>query len=83
MTSKDLMEKAKALEPQIRIGKNGLTANALEEIKSQLKKKKIIKIKILKSALDLKDKKEIVKDLQQMTESKVILQVGFVVVLSK
>ena len=56
---KKLSEKAKIIEPILRIGKSGLTESVIEEIKKQLQKKRLIKIKILKSALEDKDKKEL------------------------
>lgn len=79
--SKELLETAKLLEPVLRIGKSGLTESVIEEIKKQLQKKKLIKIKILKSALEDKDKKELAKEIAQKTDSDLIHQVGFVIVL--
>ena len=40
LNNKKLKEKAKTLEPVIRIGKNGLTESTIKEIKKQLNKKK-------------------------------------------
>ena len=77
----DLTEKAKLLEPVLRIGKSGVTPGVIEEIKRQLKKKKLIKIKFLKPALADKDKKEFAKEIAEKTGSELINQVGFVIVL--
>ena len=78
-----LRSKAKLLEPVIRIGKNGLSEGAVEEIKKQLKKKKLIKIKILKSALISQNRKELAKELSEKTNSEIIEQVGLIIVLNK
>ena len=78
-----LVEKAKLLEPIIRIGKSGLTEGVIEEIKTQLKKNKLIKIKLLKAALVDKDRKAIAREIAEKTGAELIHQVGFVVVLYK
>lgn len=79
----ELVEKAKKLEPVLRIGKNGLTSGVVEEIKKQLKKKKLIKVKFLKAALEEKNRKEFAKEIAEKTDGELIHQVGFVVVLYK
>ncbi len=43
----DLREKAKTLEPSLRIGKFGITPNVHNEVEKLLRKRKIAKIKIL------------------------------------
>lgn len=78
-----LSEKAKLLEPVLRIGKSGLTQGVIEEINKQLQKKKLIKIKILKSALEGVDREELAKEISEKTYSSLIQQVGFVIVLYK
>ena len=78
---KELKSKAVELKPIIWIGKSGLTDNAIKEIKLQLKKKKLIKVKFLKSIVKEKNKKELFKELASKTGSRIIHQVGFVVVL--
>ena len=75
-----LRSKAKALEPILRIGKNGLSDSVIEEIKLLLKKKKLVKIKFLKSSLS-KNKKEFIKQIVEKTDSELIENVGNVVVL--
>lgn len=76
-------QRAKTLEPLIRIGKNGLTEGAIEEIKSMLKKKRLIKIKMLKAFVHGKDKKELIKKIVDETGSKLVDDLGNVVVLKK
>ncbi|MBW2996636.1 YhbY family RNA-binding protein [Candidatus Woesearchaeota archaeon] len=80
---KIMAEKAKYIQPILRIGKAGVTEGAIEEIKRQLKKRKLIKIKLLKSALNGKDKKEMAKEIAEKTRSELIHQVGSVIVLNK
>ena len=82
-STKELKSKAMALEPIIIVGKSGLTDSVIKEIKIQLKKRKLIKIKFLRSIVKEKGKKELAKELADTTGSKIIIQVGFVVVLYK
>jgi len=44
-----LRGEAQKLRPVLRIGKNGVTASLIEEIRSQLKSKRMIKIQVLRS----------------------------------
>jgi len=83
MKIKELRERAKHLEPAIRLGKNGLTDNVIEEIKKRLKKDNMIKIKMLNTFIDNNDKKQAAKDLAEKTDSILVDRVGFVVVLLK
>ena len=79
-------ENAKSLPVTIQIGKKGITENLIKEIKKQLKKKKTIKVKLLKPFLEDKPKKfrkEAAQTLAKETNSKLIDQVGFVIVLHK
>lgn len=78
-----LRSKAKTLEPIVRIGKSGLTEGTINEIKRQLKKKKLIKIKLLRSFVQAQNKKTIIKEIASLTNSEIIESVGFILVLSK
>ena len=75
-----LISKAKNFEPILRICKNGLTENVLNELIKLLKKKKLIKIKLLKSSVS-KNKKELINEIVQKTDSELIESVGNMVVL--
>ena len=81
--NKELLKKAKLLEPIIKIGKNGLTDNIIEDIKNHLKKRKLIKVKLLRTFIGEKDKKQIAQEIADKTDSTIIQQIGFVVVLNK
>jgi len=71
------------LEPAVRVGKNGLTEGIIKEIEKHLKKKKIVKVKILNSFIEGKDKKELAEELAEKTNSRLIHAVGFTVTLYK
>ena len=71
------------LEATIRIGKNGITNGLIDEIKKQLKKRKIVKVKMLSSFVKIRNKKDAAKEIAIKTNSKVVNMVGFTVVLSK
>jgi RNA-binding protein len=83
MNTKELKSKAAALDPVVRVGKNGLTESTMKEITRQLHKKKLIKIKFLPAYLEGKNKKEEGKKLAAQLKAQIIHQVGFVVVLYK
>ena len=76
-----LRSKAKTLNPILRVGKEGLTENMIEEINKLIKKKSLIKIKLLKSSFDSKDKKQLIQELINKTNSELLEAVGNIVVL--
>jgi len=80
---KELRQKAKLMNPIIRIGKKGLTEETIVQIKKLLKKRNLIKIKFLKSFIEDTDKKKAVEDLCSKTGAELIDKVGFVVVIYK
>lgn len=80
---KELCARGHALKPSIQIGKSGFTDEVIHEVKNQLKKKKLVKVKLLKGLLDSFSKKEAVDMLVQLTGSELIHKVGFVVLLYK
>jgi RNA-binding protein len=81
---KDIIKlRAKALGPLLRIGKNGLTEGSINEIKLMLKKRGLIKIKLLRSFTEGKDKKESAKEIAEKTDSILVESLGNIVVLSK
>jgi|GEM_PF-716601 len=83
MQIKKLKNRARLLEPLVRIGKNGLTANLVLHIKKLIDKRELVKVKLLESFLDAVDKRAAAKDLALKTGSELVDQVGFVVVLYK
>ena len=80
---KKLKKKARLLEPLVRIGKNGLTDAVIVQVKRLVKKRKLVKVKFLRSFLETHDRKTAAKRLADATGSELIDQVGFVAVLYK
>jgi len=79
----ELRGQAAKLEASTHIGKNGVTPSLIEEIKRQLKDNKLIKVKLLKSAVEAMPREEIAKDLAEKTVSELIEVKGNTVVLFK
>ena len=82
---KKLKSEGKSLKPFLQIGKNGVTENAISQIRNYLKANKLGKVKLSKSFLETQyqNKKEIAETIAESTKSEIIDQVGFVVVLWK
>ncbi|MCF7862187.1 YhbY family RNA-binding protein [Candidatus Woesearchaeota archaeon] len=72
-----LIARAKTLKPIMQVGKSGVTPGIVDEIKKQLKKRKLIKIKLLRSSFGDLDKKEIATLISETTNSEIINMVGF------
>lgn len=69
------------IEPSVAVGKSGVTDSVIAEIKSQLKRKRIIKIRLHgESKLG---RLEIAKELAQRSDAKLIDVRGFTVVLTR
>ena len=69
------------IKTTLQIGKSGFTKTVLEEIKLQLKKRRIIKIKIMKSVSSERD--EIIDKILEGTDSELVKRVGNTLVLKK
>jgi RNA-binding protein len=83
MKDHEIKQKAKLLRPTIQIGKNGVTESLIEEIKKQIKKSRLVKIKLLKGFVEANDRKKVSKEIADETDSVLIDQVGNVIVLRK
>jgi RNA-binding protein len=83
MDIRELKSKARLIEPTIRIGKNGLTDNQIAEIKKQLKTRKLVKIKFLKSFFENQDVREAVKTILDNSGAILVSFVGNVVSIYK
>ncbi len=68
----NLKRDAAHLTPLLNIGKSGVTDSLIEELLRQLKQNKLVKVKILKSALEDMDRKTIAEELAKRTGSKLI-----------
>jgi RNA-binding protein len=80
---KKLKEQVCLIEPQVRIGKSGLSDGLIGEVTNQLKKKQIIKVKILKSCLEEKNLEDLKKEIATKTNSMIISNTGHTIVLYK
>lgn len=79
----NLASKAQQLKPTVWIGKNGIDEKLIDEIKKQLKTRKLVKIKILKGAIDEcnVDRKAVPKEIAKKVDAELVLSVGFVFTL--
>lgn len=76
------MQEIHKIDATVRVGKNGITENVINEIRNQLKKRKIVKIKFLKSTKVLGTVEEFAKILEEKTDAKVLEVRGGTVILS-
>lgn len=68
-------------QPSVRIGKTGITPNIVEEISTQLKKRKLVKIKINKGIYERDSRTQVWDYLAEETSSVIVLARGNVGVL--
>ena len=69
-------------ETSVRIGKAGLTDSVIAQIRSVLKRKKVIKIKFFASAVG-DHKKALFEQLEMRVPCIVVHKVGFVVIIER
>ena len=69
------------LQPLVRIGKNGLTPGIVEEIKKQLKKHPVVKIKLLHAFHE--DKHVTAETLAEECNAELVRVVGKTIVLGR
>jgi RNA-binding protein len=67
----------------IRVGKNGVTPALVEEIKAVLKKRKKLRVKMLKTSLEEKDKHVVAEELRRATKARSARLLGHIVTLEK
>ncbi len=71
------------LKPSIIIGKNGLNEESIKLIKNELKKCSLVKIKMLPTFIEEKDKKQVAKDMAEKTNLKLVELKGFTIILAR
>lgn len=76
------MQNIHELKPAIRIGKNGVTENIINDVKILVKKKKIVKIKVLRSALNSETMKDIADRIVEEANLKIVQLRGHSVVVA-
>ena len=77
---KELMRRALEISPTVHVGKDGLKESLYEEIKAQIKKNRLIKIKVLANADS--ETEEIANAIADNTGSVVVDVRGSVVILT-
>ena len=77
---KELMRRALEINPTVHVGKDGLKDSLYEEIKAQIKKNRLIKIKVLANAAS--ETEEIANAIADNTGSVVVDVRGSVVILT-
>ena len=77
---KELMQRAVDIDATIRVGKDGLDDKLMDEVRLQLKKKRLIKIKVLGNAED--DVNAVAEKIAAATESVAVDVRGGVIVLT-
>ncbi len=68
----DLKSKASQLKPVMNIGKGGINEAVIEELKSYIKKNRLIKVKILKTAVGDENIDDIASRLAAETKSELV-----------
>lgn len=70
-------------KPTLWVGKNGVTEEVVGEAKKQLKKNEVVKVKVLKKALEETTMEAIAKDLVDNTGAELIEARGHTLILYK
>ncbi|MFH1591089.1 MAG: YhbY family RNA-binding protein [archaeon] len=79
----ELRKRARGLSPLVQIGKRGMTDSMAKEIRRQLQSKKIIKVRILKSAVSEQPKSVLIQDIVVRCEAVLVDQIGLTLILLK
>jgi len=69
--------------PTIWVGKNGVSEDLLKEIEKQLKKKEMVKVKILRSALSENEARQIALKVSEQTDASLVEVRGHTFMLYK
>ena len=76
---KDLIRKGSELKPTVHIGKEGLTEGIVEEVRTQVKRSKLVKVRLLPNA-DL-EKEDTATELAERSGSVLVDVRGFTILL--
>ncbi|MCS3923523.1 YhbY family RNA-binding protein [Methanosalsum natronophilum] len=77
----ELKSKSNQLKPSLNIGKKGLDEQVIEELKKTIKKDRLVKVKVLKTALEDKDIETISNEITEKTSSTLIEIRGYSVTI--
>jgi RNA-binding protein len=81
MSKKELIKKGSELDPTVHVGKEGLSEGIIQEVKAQIKRSKLVKVRVLPAADQNKD--EVAEELARRTGAKIVETRGFTVLLSE
>jgi RNA-binding protein len=79
-TKKQLVKLGSTIDPTVHVGKEGMTEGIVTEIKTQVKRHKLIKVRVLPAAG--MDMAAVAEELAQSTGAKIVDTRGFTVLLS-
>ncbi len=77
----ELRGKAQSIKPTMHVGKEGVTESVIEELKAQIKRSRLVKVKVLPSVEA--DKRETARKLSESAGAELIEIRGNTVVLAK
>ena len=77
---KEIMRRSKDIDPTLHVGKDGLKDGVLEELKTQIKAHRIVKVKVLPNSES--ETRDIADALSQATDSVIVDVRGNVVILT-
>lgn len=78
-SKKELIKMGSEIDPTVHVGKEGLTEGIVLEVKAQIKRNKLVKVRVLPAAGH--DKDEVAEELAQRAGAKCVETRGFTVLL--
>ena len=79
LSKKELVKRGSTIDPTIHVGKEGVSDGVIEEIKAQIKRAKIVKVKMLPAAGE--DIKDVAANIAERAEVKCVETRGFTILL--
>ena len=79
LSKKELVKRGSTIDPTIHVGKEGVSDGVIEEIKTQIKRAKIVKVKMQPAAGE--DIKDVAADIANRAEVKCVETRGFTILL--
>ncbi|WP_400256259.1 YhbY family RNA-binding protein [Candidatus Methanomassiliicoccus intestinalis] len=79
LSKKELVKRGSTIDPTIHVGKEGVSDGVIEEIKTQIKRAKIVKVKMLPAAGE--DIKDVAADIANRAGVKCVETRGFTILL--
>ncbi len=79
----ELRGQAHGIVASTHVGKNGVTPSLIEEVSRQLKDNRLVKVKLLRSAVEAMPREEIARELAQKAGAELIEVKGNTIVLFK